>query len=408
MSPEAMHLPSAERDSHHGDIVDSGRQLRVLVLRSVDGAGGGAEEIILRTASGLDPDVTRMTVCSIHRAGDLGYDFDRRAEALGIDHVTVSQRSLLAQGVLDSIRHVVTDRRVDIVDSHDYKAALFAARLVRLEPIVPVATMHGWSGHSLRERLVYYPAERLIARTFPLVFAVSAELRATMVRWGSRPDRVHVLRNGINTDVFHRTAGTSVQVRRSLGIGGSDVVLGAVGRMGPEKRFDLLLEAMARLVPQRPSLRLVLVGEGPLKDRLRDQARRLGIGTRCQFLGHRKDMIDLYQALDLFVQTSDHEGSPTVIVEAMAMEVPLVATRVGGTPELVDHGMHGLLIPRRDVPALAAAIAETLDNAAATSKRVRAARVRVETNSPSKPGFGGSNVSIEKSPSRPGDDCTPL
>jgi len=354
------------------------RPVRVLALRSVDGAGGGAEAVLLRTAARLDPAQVRMTVCCIRRCGDGEYDFDRRAAALGIDYCEVAQKSILARGVLPALRQIVAQRQIEIVDAQDYKAAFFAFHLARREGVTPVATLHGWSGHHWRERLLYYPAEGLLAAAFPLAIAVSGEIRDTLVRWGSRPERVRVLANGIDPAEFRRNAATTAQVRTSLGIGAGDVVIGAVGRLAWEKRFDVLLEAMARLLPRRPELKLMVVGEGDRKDALQRQMHRLGIAHRCRLLGHRCDVIDLYQAMDVFVQSSDHEGSPTVVVEAMAMQVPVVATGVGGTAELVEHGVHGLLVPRRDPSALAAAVEQTLGNREATATRVAAARCRVE------------------------------
>jgi glycosyltransferase involved in cell wall biosynthesis len=355
-----------------------GSPVRVLALRSVDGAGGGAEAILLRTAARLNSDRVRMTVCCIRRSDDEVYDFDRRAAALGIDYCEVPQRSILAGGVLAAIRRIAVQRQIEIVDAQDYKAAFFAFHLARREAVAPVATLHGWSGHHWRERLVYYPAERLLAATFPLAVAVSGEIRETLVRWGSRPERVHVLRNGIDPTEFRRTTATTARIRTALGIVPGDIVIGAVGRLECEKRFDVLLEAMASLLPRRPELKLIVVGEGSRREALQRELCRLGIADRCRLLGHRSDVRDVYQAMDVFVQSSDHEGSPTVVVEAMAMELPIVATGVGGTRELVEHGVHGLLVPRRNPSAMARAIEQTLDDPRATAQRVAAARTRAE------------------------------
>ncbi len=281
--------------------------------------------------------------------------------------------------MLPAIRRIVADRQITIVDAHDYKAAFFAARFARLEAILPVATLHGWSGHSARERLLYYPAEKWIVRSFPLVIAVSQEIADTARRWGANPERVKVLLNGVDPLEFRRRAGAAARARRLLAADPNEVLIGAVGRLEPEKRFDLLLETMAVLLRGRPELRLILVGEGSLGGKLQNHARRLGIGDRCRWLAHRRDLVDLYPAMDVLAQSSDHEGTPTVLVEAMAMEVPIVATAVGGTGELLEHGIHGLLVPRRNPAALAAAIEQTLSDRDATSRRVAAARKRVES-----------------------------
>ncbi len=360
-----------------GRLAETG-PIRVLALRSVDGRGGGAESILLRTAARANPDRLRMTVCCIHRADDEAYDFDRRAAEWGIDYCGVVQRSIFARGVLPALRRIVRDRRIAVVDAQDYKAAFFAFHLARRGGIIPAATLHGWSGHHWRERLVYYPAETLLIRTFPLAIAVSSEIRDALVRWRCKPRHVRVLLNGVDSLEFRRTEDAAERVRASLGVQPGDIVLGAMGRLEREKRFDLLLETMAMLLPRRPELRLVIAGEGSLKGELQDQMRRLGIAHRCRLLGHCTDVRDLYHGFDVFVQSSDHEGSPMVVVEAMAMEVPVVATGVGGTRELVEDRVHGLLVPPGNPSALAAAIEATLDQRDATAARVAAARIRVE------------------------------
>jgi glycosyltransferase involved in cell wall biosynthesis len=352
--------------------------VRVMALRSVDGPGGGAEAILLRTAAQIDPQKVWLSLCCIRRTDDAAYDLDRRAAALGIDYHEVQQRSILDRSVLPALREVLAGCQPQIVDAHDYKAAFFAFRLARRHGVIPMATLHGWSGHSWRERLIYYPGERLLAARFPLAVAVSGPMRDAMLRWGGRPERLVVLRNGIAPERFRRTTGTSATVRAGLEIAADDELVGAVGRLDAGKRFDVLLEAVARLAPSRPKLRLIVVGEGRQKEPLRRQMQRLAIADRCRLLGYRSDLVELYQALDVFVQSSDHEGSPTVIVEAMAMETPVVATMVGGTADLIEHNVHGLLIPRRDPAAMAVAIAATLDDRQATARRVAAARARTE------------------------------
>ena len=358
--------------------MNQAKPVRVLCLRSVDGAGGGAESIILRMANRLNPDNVRMSVCCIHSPEDRAFDFDRRSAALGIDYHGVSQRSIFARGVLRAVRRVVRDRNIGIVDAQDYKASFLAMLLARLDGVVPMATLHGWSGNSIRERTVYYPAEKMIVRRFPLAIAVSSQIRDTLARWGGRRDSIRVVPNGIDPDEFRRDETLVKNARDSLGVQPEDVVVGSVGRLDPMKRFDVLLEAMKRLLPRRPRLRLFIAGEGSLRRNLNTKIRQLGIAGRCRLLGHRADMRDVYHAFDVFVQSSDSEGTPTVVVEAMAMQIPVVATDVGGTSELVQDGVHGLLVPPRNPAALAQAIEKTLDDRDATAGRVTAARARIE------------------------------
>jgi glycosyltransferase involved in cell wall biosynthesis len=354
---------------------------RVLDLIGVDGPGGGSDAIVLRTAAAArkqDFGFT-TTVCALRRAGDEAFDMDRRADALGIDYCEVLEPSAFSTNTLLSLRRIIRDRGIEIVHAHSYKAVFFAFLLAKADGVLNISTSHGWTGQHWRERFVYYPADRLLLRTFPAAIAVSTQIRDTLVRWGCRPARVHVLLNGIDARGFARDENKRASVRRTLEIEPHEAVLGAVGRLEPQKRFDVLLEAMGLLLPRRPNMRLLIAGEGSLKGELSERARRLGYEERCRFLGHRSDVADLYQAFDVLVQSSDYEGTPTVVVEAMAAGVPVVATDAGGTRELIEHGVHGLLVPMRDPAALAAAIVRTLDSPGQTAERVAAAGRRVET-----------------------------
>lgn len=361
-----------------GTIVRSA--IHVLDLISVDGAGGGAEKIVLRTAAKANPDRFTSTMCCLRYANDSAYDMDVRARGLNIDYCEVVTHSKFDRRAFAALRRIVRDRRIDIVHAHGYKSAYFASRLARAEGIKPISTSHGWTGHHWRERFLYYPADRLIIRTFPMAIAVSSQIRNTLIQWRSNPERIRVVLNGIDQEKYRRNEQLVGQIRDSLGIQPGEIVLGASGRIEPQKRFDVFLETMALLLPRRPELKLLIVGEGSLRHKLVAQIKRLGVGDHCRLLGHRGDMADLYHAFDVLVQSSDYEGTPTVVVEAMALGIPVVATDAGGTAELLDDTVHGLIVPRRDPAALARAIEKTIDAPEQTAQRVAAARRRVETD----------------------------
>jgi glycosyltransferase involved in cell wall biosynthesis len=157
------------------------------------------------------------------------------------------------------------------------------------------------------------------------------------------------------------------------------VVIGAAGRLEPQKRFDVLINAVAVVRANRPNLKLIIAGDGSLREALAAQAGRLGLGDACRLLGHRTDIVDLHHAFDLFVQSSDYEGTPNAVLEAMALETPLVATDVGGTAEVVRKDIDGLVIPPGNLNALTDAIELVLADRDAAAGRVAAARRRVET-----------------------------
>lgn len=354
------------------------RPIRVLELRSVHGTGGGPEKTILHGAAAADPSRFAVTVCYLREPSDPLFGIGAWAERLGIDYLEIAERHPLDLGVITALRRLVRERGIDIVHAHEYKTDLLAWMLARVEPVVPLATVHGWTGHSRRERCLYYPLDKWVLARFPRLIAVSGEIRRELLRQGARPERVTTLLNGIDPAAFRRDRARGPEVRRPLGFAPGDTILGAVGRLEPQKRFDRLVDALALLRRKRPGLRLVLVGEGSSRGNLEARIRALGLQEDCRLLGHRTDVVDLHNAFDLFLQSSDYEGTPNVVLEAMALETPVVATDVGGTGELIADGEHGLLVPPGNAKRLREAIAQALDDPAAAARWAAAARARVE------------------------------
>lgn len=353
------------------------RPIRILELRSVRGTGGGPEKTILTGAALADPARIAVTVCYVRDERDSVFGIDQAASRLPIDYVEIREKHSLDPRAFRQLRQLVRHRSIDIVHSHEYKTDLFAWLLARTEPVRPLATAHGWTGNSQRERLLYYPADKWLLARFPHVVAVSSEIRRQLLRYGARRERVVTILNGIDPQRFRREPERVKAARRALGIEDDQFVLGSVGRLERQKRFDLLIDAFAILHRERPNLRLIIAGDGSLGEALQQQIARLGLRPACRLLGHCADVIELHHAMDLFVQSSDYEGTPNAVLEAMALETPIVATDVGGTAELVRKGADGLIVPPADAAELMAAVRTAIDDVDGRGARVEAARRRV-------------------------------
>lgn len=356
------------------------RRIKVLELRSVRGTGGGPEKTIMFGAAQADRTRFDITVCYIRDARDDVYKLDATATTLPIDYVEVRERNSFDPGIWPQLRRIVRDRAIDIVHAHEYKTDAIAWLLGRRAGIVPLATAHAWTGDTARERYVYYPVDKRLLARFPHVIAVSSQIKDELVRHGAAAERVTVMLNGIDPSAFRRVPGERERVRQELGFAPDDLVIGAVGRLETQKRFDLLLDAIDAVRQRWPRVRLAIVGDGSRKADLESQVRRLKLEAQCRLLGHRTDIASVHHAFDLYVQSSDYEGTPNAVLEAMAMETPTIATDVGGTSELAQHNVHALIVPKGDVQALRSAIERVLDDPAGARARSRAARRRVETD----------------------------
>ena len=366
----------ADRTAGQNEPPSDDRRPHVLELRCVHGTGGGPEKTILAGAATAER--VRVSVCYVRSQRDPDYVIDRWARDLGVDYRDVRERHALDPQSWVQVRQIIRRLGVDVVHAHDYKANGLALAMAYAEGIVPLSTAHGWTGHTLRERCLYYPLDRRVLARFPRVIAVSSEIRDTLLRAGTPPSRITVLLNGIDPDAFRRDDRLAARLRQELGLAPEDTVIGAVGRLEPQKNFPLLMRAVHALRARHSRLRLVIVGEGSARASLEQLRTALGLERACHLLGHQRDVKRLHHAFDLFVQSSDYEGTPNAVLEAMAMETPVVATDVGGTSELARSGEHALIVPPRDLEALTAAVTTALDDRDATARRAQSARRRIE------------------------------
>jgi glycosyltransferase involved in cell wall biosynthesis len=356
------------------------RPIRILELRSVRGTGGGPEKTILLGTARTDAQRFEITVCYLRDRRDNVFSVDSRAAALPVDYIELIESHSFDVSIFRRLRRIVRDRKIDIVHAHDYKTDLLAWLLSKVEAVTPLSTVHGWTGHTPRELRFYYPLDKRILSFFPKLIAVSTDIRHELVRWGADNNRISTVLNGIDPDAFRRDRSREDVLRGRLGVDRSSYVIGTVGRLEPQKRFDILVDAFAALHAERPNLKLFIAGDGSLAKPLSEQIARLGLASCCTLLGHRTDVVDLHHAFDLFVQSSDYEGTPNAVLEAMALETPIVATSAGGSAEIVRDRVDGLIVKPGDVRGLAAAMREAIDDAGATAARVRSARTRVETD----------------------------
>ncbi|MEX0985638.1 MAG: glycosyltransferase [Actinomycetota bacterium] len=226
-------------------------------------------------------------------------------------------------------------------------------------------------------RAVHRALYRVGARVTDGVIAVSDEVAEAFVReTGARRDRVHVVLNGVDTDRFPATADRDA-VRRGLGFGPEARLVTCVANFKEQKGHRFLVEAAARVLPASEHVHLLLVGDGDLRPAIEAQIAAVGLGDRVHLLGDRRDVAQILLASDAFVLPSLWEGFSVALVEAMASALPVIATAVSGTTQVMRDGETGWLVPPGDADALAGAMTQMLTDPAGAPARGRAARERV-------------------------------
>ena len=337
--------------------------IRVLHVAESAGLGGG-EAYLVRLAAALDRRRFALAVV-VPETGPLT---ERLAE-LGIPTFVVPLHTrLLSPRTLWMLVRVFRRERPMIVQSHGARTNVYAkiaARLVGIPVVLPTVhnSLFDYEVGALRRRL-YVAAERLTGPFAHRVVAVSHGVGRDLVTlYGLPAEQVVVIQNGIDPSGFvpKRSAAAA---RAELGLTSETRLIGLVGRLTRQKGPDLLVAALPSLVTSWPQLRCLFVGDGMLGSELRRLAAALGVASHCVFLGPRNDVADLVAILDVVVLPSRSEGLPFALLEAMVLAKPVVATRVGGNPEVVEDGRTGLLVPPENSAALARAVLFLLDHPA--------------------------------------------
>lgn len=300
--------------------------------------------------------------------------------------VTVCDESRL--GIVQLLRAVTThlkEIRPHILHSHRYKEHILGAFAGKLShnPLM-VQTYHGleenlpgWAGVKMN---LYNGINVAVGKmTVDGIVGVSSEITSVLERRYSSAD-VRCIRNGIDLAGVVPTIARA-SMRAQLGISPDMFAVGTVGRLMPIKGFEYLIEAFSRFRQEhgRQESKLVIVGDGPLKAMLEHCAEGYGLSHDVLFLGMRRDVYNVMRAFDVFALSSLHEGVPMVLLEAMAVGVPIVASHVGGISEILEDNREAVLVPAKDPEALAKAFELLAGSSEIRAELTRAAQGRVET-----------------------------
>jgi glycosyltransferase involved in cell wall biosynthesis len=335
---------------------DTGVPVNILHLRDTHEIGGPGKTI-LETHRAIDGSRFAM-----HLAVFLPHDapaespFIAAAHQIGLPvHVLRTGYSYDPRAVWQVAR-LVDELDIQILSAHEAKSDVIGLLAARLRRVATITTLHGWIGNGRKQQLVT-ALDKRVARGFDRAIAVSAQVERDLLAAGVRPERIRLLRNAIVTDRYRRT-GSSGFLAELLGRPVPGPVIASVGRLSPEKGHADLLEAVALADRQGCRFSVVLVGDGTERPRLESLVRTLGMEGRVHMPGYLDRPERVLEEADLMVLPSHTEGLPNAALEALLMEVPVLATRVGGTPEVVVDGETGRLVEAREPAAMAARLAE--------------------------------------------------
>ncbi|MCS6297091.1 MAG: glycosyltransferase family 4 protein [Nitrospira sp.] len=329
-------------------------KVKTILFLSTSSGPGGAEQVISNLAASLDPAKYRGVLC-VFRPGWL----QERSQARGVPTYVIPTQGMTDWRWAFRFRDLLKYEHVDLIHAHEFDANVQGAAVAIHLGIPLVATVHGkhYFWEKLRRRLAY----RWVSRRATMV-AVSEDLKRFIVeKVGVSSERITVLYNGVDVPPIPVLADIEA-CRREINLQGTDRVVGVVGNLYPVKGHQYLIDAIPEVLEKYPDTSFVFAGRGQLETALKQQVNRLGLGTRVHFLGLRQDIPRILALLDVFVLPSLSEGLSMAILEAMMAGKPVIATRVGGNPEIVLEGETGFLVPPKDSPALAASLIALLKN----------------------------------------------
>lgn len=320
---------------------------------------GGPERQVLALARELPGSCSSIFLS--FGEGGRAREFLAEAHAAGFEAIELRANWPHVLRVAREVAGELRSRQASILCTSGYKPDILGLPAARLAGIPAVAIAHGWTGATWKVRL-NEALDRRLLRHFDAVVSVSQSQANAVRRARVAPDKIVTIPNTISPQgryaatKWHRAGVEGLWPRPPRWL------IGAAGRLSPEKGFEVLIDAAAILMAAHPETGVVIFGDGPLRSQLQHRIDRLHLDPHIVLAGHRQDLDQLLPNLDVLVIPSHTEGLPVILLEALRSGLPVVATSVGGIPEVLVDGEHGLLVPAGDKAALAAGISRLLQD----------------------------------------------
>lgn len=331
--------------------------------------------LLWNLAKRMDRRDFRILVACLREGGP----YEEKLRDLGIEVRNFDLKTILDVRIIYHLARLIKEHRIDMIQTSVFPADVYgriSGRLANVKTII--STVHRANDHKQETiyRFLWWVDTLTMTLTSNLVAVSEGVKRYVIGLHRANPDKVKVIYNGIDVSKYPLHVDASI-MKRELKLQGCSAVVGYVGRLISVKGLTYLIEAAHRILKRRKNVHFLIVGDGPLRDYLTEKVKKLEMGENVHFVGFRDDIPEVLTTMDIVVQPSLYEGFPLAILEAMCSAKPVVATRVGGVPEVVEHQRTGLLIPPGDAEALTEAIMWLLDDPVKCEKMGRDARRKV-------------------------------
>lgn len=369
------------------------KPIRILDFRGTYKGGGGPDKTILNSAVQHNKSRVYIQVLYLRNPADNEYSIDRWADSLKVNYLDVFDRRLIDRQCIAKVKKIIQEQNIALIHAHDDKTLLYGWMIKHALPNIGLmytchlhspfvrkdfASLSAFLKFKIRRKANIF----LMKRCHKPLLAVSHHTKKCMIEDGLHEKDIETLHNGIDIDVWLPELGMPV-LREELGIGPDEFLVGTVARIAQQhKDLPTFYKVAAEISRKMPQVKFVIVGDGHGEEM--EKAKRyiadIGLEYKLFFTGHRTDLIDIYRSFDIFLMTSLTEGLPNTVLEAMALQVPVVSTVVAGVPELIKHGETGLLSQIRDVKSLSDQVVKLLSQPELRKQFAQKARKRIEDN----------------------------
>ncbi len=335
------------------------KPIKILDLRDspwVDGPG----RTILQTAKMIDHDRCKISIAAFCQKSLDDHAYIKQAEKYNLEVIPIYEQGPFDHKVIQQVLKAIKQNSIDIIHSHDFRSDLVAFICSKLSGVPAISTCHGWIANNLKGR-IYTRIDKFLLKYFDRIVTVSSTMQKQLLNMGYLNEKIEVVPNALIIDDYQPNKANQ-SFRNELGIDKEARLIANIGRLSPEKGQDIFLKAARELLNEKENLYFLVIGRGPEQQNLEDLAKNLGIRDHVIFTGHRDDVVNIYNSIDLVVQSSYTEGMPNVILESLLMEVPVVATSVGGTAEVAQNNYSALLIEPHNLDNLVGGLREFLNN----------------------------------------------
>jgi len=321
-------------------------KINIMFLYSSKGFGGIVRNLSL-IVNNLNRELFNIVVVALTNENDTESSISLVSNKSVIFY-RIDDYKKLDFNIIRRLKELAISHKIDILSCHGYKADIYGAVISGFykRNFKLFAMIHGWIAPEPKFYL-YNMLDRIVLRRFDKIIYVSKNLLKQVPIFKNCPDKVVVIENAIDINEFKKGPKPD-SVRAELGLGKEDVVVGFVGRLSKEKGAKTVLDALGTAPAASENIKLILAGDGPQRKELERRARDLGVSKKVIFLGHRKDIKNIYNAMDVYVSASLREGFPNSVLEAQSAGVPCIVTDIGGNNDIIQDGINGLLVKPGD------------------------------------------------------------